>query len=107
LEHDGLVIHEPSKAQRVAVVKPYLLLYAFGGAADIWSTRGLPPFNDRSPAGPVVGPVLSSLAFASADALLQSKGHHGWAKVLRIGYGIGTVVLVFHNIGYRDALHQR
>ena len=78
-----------------------LTIYAFGGAADIWSTRSLPPFNDRSPIGPVVGPILSSMALAGADALLQSKGHHAAVKVLRVVYVVGITAVVVNNRRYR------
>jgi hypothetical protein len=77
-----------------------LALYGIGGAADIWSASNPPPgavYVDRSFAGPVVGPVITSACFAGADKLLTSKGHHGLAKVLRVGYAVGITGLVIHN----------
>jgi hypothetical protein len=83
------------------ISKAPLTLYAFGGAADIWSTRGLPPFKDRSFAGPIAGPAITTACFATADYVLQSKGRKGWAKVLRIGYVVGITAVVVHNRRYR------
>jgi hypothetical protein len=77
-----------------------LALYGVGGAADVWSTRWVPAgyhLVDRSPFGPVAGPVVTSAAFASADCLLQASDHRGWAKVLRLGYLVGVGRVVWHN----------
>lgn len=77
-----------------------LALYGLGGAADIWSTRNPPAgyrYLDRSPAGAVVGPIITSACFAGADALLTRRGHRGWAKALRVGYAVGITAVVVHN----------
>ena len=77
-----------------------LTLYSIGGASDIWSTRRSPvgySYRDRSFAGPVAGPAITSLCFGGADLLLQKRGHRGWAKALRVGYAVGVGAVVLHN----------
>lgn len=81
-------------------LKP-LVLYSTGGLMDIWSTRGLPAFRDRSPAGPVAGPIGAALCFTGADLLLQRSHHPRGSKLLRAAYVVGITAVVMHNRSYK------
>jgi len=77
-----------------------LSIYGLGGAADVWSTRRVPlgyVSVDRSPYGPIVGPMVTSACFVTADALLVERGHRGWARALRVAYVAGITVIVVRN----------
>lgn len=82
-------------------VNPWpLALYGLGAGADVWSTRQTPPGYHRvdgSFAGPVAGPVVTAVAFASADALLQKTHHKGWAWGVRVFYALGDTLVVVRN----------
>jgi hypothetical protein len=86
------------------VITPVVLaLYLAGGSADAWSSR--PPqgysYSDRSFAGPLIGPCLTSAAFIAADALLGHSKHPGWQRALRIGYAVGITSVALHNRSMR------
>jgi hypothetical protein len=76
------------------------LIYGAGAGADIWSTRTPPAgfhYVDHSFAGPIVGPVLTGAAFATADGLLQKTHHKGWAWTVRGLYAVGDAIVVISN----------